>query len=68
MEKEGNHIKGGCYQTDNNFMVKQSQLLNSPFSGATCRGTAPVDPGWFEGGDGVVVLEKTYLITDIEGD
>ena len=33
-----------------------------------CRGPAPVDPGWFEGGDGVGVLEKTYLITDIEGD
>ena len=33
-----------------------------------CRGSAPVDPGWFEGGDGVGVLEKTYLITDIEGD
>ena len=27
-----------------------------------------LDPGWFEGGDGVGVLEKTYLITDIEGD
>ena len=33
-----------------------------------CRGPAPVDPGWFEGGDRVSVLEKTYLITDIEGD
>ena len=33
-----------------------------------CRGPAPVDPGQFEGGDGVGVLEKLYLITDIEGD
>ena len=33
-----------------------------------CRGPAPVDPGWSEGGDGVGILEKTYLITDIEGD
>ena len=33
-----------------------------------CRGPALVDPGWFEGGDGVGILEKTYLITDIEGD
>ena len=33
-----------------------------------CWGPAPVDPGWFEGGDGVGVLEKAYLITDIEGD
>ena len=34
----------------------------------SCRGPAPVDPGWFKGGDGVGVLERTYLITDIEGD
>ena len=33
-----------------------------------CRGPAPVDPGWFEGGDGIGVLEKAHLITDIEGD
>ena len=25
-----------------------------------CRGPAPVDPGWFEGGRGVGVLEKTF--------
>ena len=25
-----------------------------------CRGPAPVDPGWFKGGDGVGILEKTF--------
>ena len=32
-----------------------------------CRGPAPVDPGWFEGGDGVGIFGKIHiLITDIE--
>ena len=25
-----------------------------------CQGPAPVDPGWFKGGDGVGILEKTF--------
>ena len=33
-----------------------------------CQGPALVDPGSFEGRDGAGVLEKTYLITDVEGD
>ena len=35
-------------------------ILNS----LPCWGPAPVDPGWFKGGDGVGVLGK-ILITDI---
>ena len=31
-------------------------------------GSSPSGSREFEGGDGVGVLEKTYLITDIEGD
>ena len=32
----------------------QSELLSAHVMG--CRGPAPVDPGWFEGGDGVGIL------------
>ena len=32
-----------------------------------CQGPALVDPGWFEGGDGIGILGKN-LITDIERD
>ena len=41
-------IDGETVETVSDFILGGSKII--------CRGPAPVDPGWFEGGDGVGVL------------
>ena len=44
------------------FKFKKTKDLNRNFSKEYfCRGPALVDPGWFEGGDGVGVLGKIHI-------
>ena len=61
-------LGGGTVWGPPSLLFQVSPLWTSPTSqGFRCRGPAPVDPGWFEGGVRSRHLWKnTYLITDIE--
>ena len=53
------HYNYTLYCCDMQAIIKSIVYISK--TTAICQGPAPVDPGWFEGGDGVGVFGKIHI-------
>ena len=55
------HIRWPKYWSFSFSISPSSEHIGLTSFRMNCRGPAPVDPGWFEGGDGVGILGKIHI-------